>query len=610
MTAAIHRKPLWIAQEVERLQNVEYPNPLCQRDQWMDLSGEWEFEVDPENRGVVDEWFRREHFSRRIQVPYAPETPKSGFGEDPGAIFWYRKEVTITSAWRGQRVMLYFGAVDYEASVWVNGVFVGSHKGGYTPFSCDITPWLFETGLNAIVVRVYDDPRDQSQPRGKQTWEDKPAGILYTRTSGIWQPVWMAAEPQHAVHQVNFFTHPDQGAMDIEVTVSQPIPSDRKARVEVVCEGHDGQPVFTTSIAAAGDRIKMTTSLDWPGGVQWWSPDHPHLYVATVRLMMDGQSDDVVRSYFGVRTVETRNQQVLINHQPVKFRMILHQGYYPEAGLSGSEEHFREDILLLKAMGFNALRMHQKIEDPRFLYWCDRLGMMVWEEMPSAYAFNQVAIQRLVDEWVTVVRRDMGHPSIVAWVPFNESWGVTHIAADGAQQHYARALYHVTKALDPDRLVVDNDGWEHTVTDLMTVHDYTQDPAELEERYSSVSQCMRFRPANRVIMLDSVEGNVHQPVLVTECGGIALNPEEGWGYAVTKNESDLLTGYQAIIGALNRSPIVQGWCYTQFTDVEQEQNGLLTIDRRPKVPLELIRAVNAGEKPPATRFNMSPDKGD
>jgi beta-galactosidase/beta-glucuronidase len=260
-------------------------------------------------------------------------------------------------------------------------------------------------------------------------------------------------------------------------------------------------------------------------------------------------------------------------------------------------------------MGFNALRMHQKIEDPRFLYWCDRLGMMVWEEMPSAYEFNQVAIQRLVEEWVTVVRRDIGHPSIVAWVPFNESWGITEIANERAQEHYARALYHLTKALDPDRLVIDNDGWEHAVTDLITVHDYTQDPAELEQRYSSVAQCMAFSPANRTIMLDSAEGPGHRPLLVTECGGIALNPEEGWGYAVTNNESDLLTGYQAIISALTRSPVVTGWCYTQFTDVEQEQNGLLTIDRHPKVPIAVIRAVNLEEDPAAISVPRESEKG-
>jgi len=583
-----------------QLTSDDHPNPLLRRADWQTLDGTWHFSVDPDNHGLEAGWQESPLFKETILVPYVPETVKSGLQSDPGRVFWYHRAFCIPDAWRERRVILHFGAVDYEAMVFVNGQYLGSHQGGYTPFAFDITQAIRWIGDNQLVVRVVDTAGDMAQPRGKQTWKSESEGILYTRTSGIWQSVWIEPRGSYAVASVTLT--PDRGTATVEVHAefTSPLPLDRSFRLSatVTSEGSivgtaetkvQGG-VGTLSVALHSNEAASATSL-----IHAWSPDDPHLYSITIHLHDENGSQDVIESYFGVRTLSVTSAGLMaLNGAPLYLRMLLDQGYFPESGLTGTDRQFREDILLVKAMGFNGVRKHQKIEDPRFLYWCDRLGLMVWEEMPSAYLFHPIAIERLVTEWLAILHRDMGHPAIIAWVPFNESWGFTQLSSNAQQKSYAEALYHLTKALDSSRWVIANDGWEHVQTDLITIHDYQQDPTVLSDHYQNRADILELQPANRPILVSPALDEITRPILVTECGGATVigGPDTSWGYGTVHSLDELATTYSDLIEAIQQSPVLQGYCYTQFTDVEQEQNGLTTIDRMPKIPIAVIRQSN------------------
>lgn len=301
-------------------------------------------------------------------------------------------------------------------------------------------------------------------------------------------------------------------------------------------------------------------------------------------------------SYFGMRKISIESGRLCLNNRPYFMKLVLDQGYFPEGILTApSDQAIRQDVELAKAMGFNGTRKHQKLEDPRYLYWCDKLGLLVWGEAANAYEFSEEYVQRFTQEWQESIQRDYNHPSIVVWVPINESWGVPNIAVDQQQQEHALAMYHLTKSLDPMRPVVSNDGWELVSTDLFSIHDYEWRQDVLEKRYSSVEKALSGRQGNRRL---AVEGFPYQdqPILITEFGGIAYRRSEweGWGYSGAENDEDFAARLRAVIGPLLSSDVVQGYCYTQLTDVEQEINGLLTYDRKPKLPPELIKAINEG----------------
>ncbi len=586
-----------IVSMVDQLQGPSHPNPAFRREEWLDLCGSWEFQPDPDDRGQTEGWSSGAPFTAAIRVPYAPETPASGIG-DPhlGAVCWYSRRIAVPDRWRARRIWLHFGAVDYACQVWVNGRLLGSHQGGYTPFAFDITDALGWSGQDVIVVRVEDMPSERAQPRGKQTTEARPEGILYTRTSGIWQPVWLEPTPSVALQSVR--VTPNLSARSARVEVETDRAPGRPATI-IVSVAWQGQTMAEVSQPLSGLRLALEVNLPAEhASTHFWTPSQPHLYDIDVQLRVEGEGKDRVQSYFGLRSVTTANGRLALNGEPLYLRMVLDQGYFPQTGLTAPDgAAFRRDILLVKAMGFNGVRKHQKIEDPRFLYWCDRLGLLVWEEMPAAYEFTPQAVTRTLAEWPEIIRRDYNHPSIIAWVPLNESWGVPHLAVDAEQQSYAKALFHLTKTLDGGRLCVANDGWEHTCTDLLTVHDYTQDADVLRQRYRTRANILGFRPGNRPLWLG--DADCQCPVLVTEWGGIALAsaaPQGGWGYGTAASADDFLAAYRALVRALNASNIVQGFCYTQLTDVEQEQNGLLTMDRQPKVSIAEIRRATLGDK--------------
>ncbi len=335
-----------------------------------------------------------------------------------------------------------------------------------------------------------------------------------------------------------------------------------------------------------------------------WSPEKPTLIEADLKLWAErGDLLDEVWSYTALRTIAVQGNRLVLNGRPYYLRMVLDQGYWPESGLTApGDEALQRDVQLAKAMGFNGVRKHQKIEDPRFLYWADHLGLLVWEEMPSAYRFTKRSIQRLTREWMDVVRRDYSHPCIVAWVPFNESWGVPNLPDNQPERNWVRALYHLTKTLDPTRPVIGNDGWESIATDIIGIHDYDSVPERIRQRYQAEDVLPRLlkheRPGGRLLVLEE-QAHTNLPVMLTEFGGICSTGDENtWGYSRVEGGAALAERYGELLSVVSSLSLFSGFCYTQFTDTYQEANGLLFADRTPKFPLEEMYTATRGEAAP------------
>ncbi|MGH2531020.1 MAG: glycoside hydrolase family 2 protein [Thermomicrobiales bacterium] len=571
------------------------------REGWIDLCGPWQFAYDDGDVGLDQDWHERaEPFDRTIVVPYPPESRLSGIGERaPHPVVWYRR--TFRAARQGDgRVLLHFGAVDYQAHVWVNGRLVARHEGGHTPFSADVTAALTDQDEHVLIVRAEDRPGDLKQPRGKQDWHDEPHRIWYDRTTGIWQPVWLERVGHTYVEDVRWVPDLDRGCLGVTLRLNAPPTGPLRLGLRLSMHG-----IALADETWTVDRIETSRAVDFPDNLLTmdtdrlvWSPRNPNLIDAEITLSDGERVIDAVQSYAGMRSAGVADGRFLLNGRPYYLRLVLAQNFWPESHLAApSPAALRREVELAKELGFNGVRIHQKVEDPRFLYWCDRLGVLVWGEMANAYAFSPLAVERLTREWLEVVRRDVSHPSIVAWVPFNESWGVPNLEGDPEQRNYVRALYYLTKALDPTRPVIGNEGWEHVESDIWGIHDYAFSGAALSERYGSPEALDRTlrtgRPAGRNIARP--DERAHTPVMLTEFGGITDAPEPGqpwWGYGTAGDADALLAKYEELVGAVLDSPVVAGFCYTQLTDTQQERNGLLTAEREPKVDLAAIRAIN------------------
>ncbi len=572
----------------------EYPQPQFQRDQWLSLNGPWEFEFDDADAGLDANWSAPAHkFTRNITVPYCFESRLSGIADTSfHPWMWYRRSVTLPADWKGRRVLLHFGAVNYWSMVWINGQLAGSHEGGNTPFSFDVTP-LLQPGANTITVRAHFPPTDRYIPRGKQYWEPKSKSIFYTRTSGIWQPVWLETTGASFLDSVKI-TPTTDGAVRLEFAIARPQPD-----LEITAAAaFAGQPAASATSHASSARSTSMLAINEP---KLWSPSSPNLYDLTLELHRNGQLLDRVHSYFGIRSVTAENGKVLLNGNPYFLKMVLDQGYWPESILTPpTDEAIQYDIRLTKEMGFNGARKHQKLEDPRFLYWADRMGFLVSSEMANAYEFDDAYVSRFTREWTAAVQRDYNHPSIVIWVPINESWGVPNLR-DPRQQNHLQSLYALTHSLDATRLVVDNDGWEHTgMTDLFAIHDYARTGDLLYDRYKDLGKPGASVPDNHKAALIPGYRYNGSPVSLTEFGGIAFIPPghdvpaEAWGYSgVEKTADSALDRLRGLYAAIARIPGFAGLCYTQLTDVEQEINGLLTYDRHPKFDPRKLQEINA-----------------
>lgn len=581
-----------------------HPRPRMQREEWTSLNGAWDFAFDREARLRLPEDVT---WDRSIQVPFSPETRASGIA-DTGfySAVWYRRQFQHRALRPNERLLLHFEAVDYSAIVWVNGRKVVSHQGGYTPFSADITAVLKEDGPQEIVVRAEDDPADLAKPRGKQDWKLEPHSIWYYRTTGIWQTVWLEVVPETRLRSLQWSSSLDRWEISLEAYLQDAGTKPLKLCVKLQA---DDQIIANDTYTVISGEVHRRIALSDPGiddyrNALLWSPSSPKLIQAVVELRDEkDQIVDSMRSYTALRSVSAQSDRFLLNGRPLNLRLVLDQGYWPDSGLTApSDEALLEDVLLAKKMGFNGVRKHQKIECERYLYWADRAGLLVWEEMPSAYRHTTQSIERLTREWVEVIQRDRSHPCIIAWVPFNESWGVPDLPDSPAQRHYVQALYYLTKSLDPSRPVIGNDGWESVATDIIGIHDYDDQPERIGRRYGlenvETKLFQRERPGGRMLLVDRQKPCEH-PIILTEFGGIAYGKggNDIWGYSRSGTADQLLQQYRELLKTVRGLPALAGFCYTQFADTYQEANGLLYADRTPKIPFEELAEATTGMLP-------------
>ncbi len=620
-----------------------HPRPLLQRAAWTCLNGTWDFARDDDaawrHPGEVT-------WRDQIVVPFTVETPASGIA-DTGfhKAVWYRRSFRAPHHRPGETVLLHFGAVDHEAQVWVDGCPAGSHEGGYTPFALDVT-WLLdpEREEHEVIVRAVDDPVDLAKPRGKQDWELEPHSIWYPRTTGIWQTVWLEVLPRAAVTSLAWT--PDVARFEMHMAMRLTGTAEEGLRVRVRLSA-DGETLADDVVAVRGERVERRftltgVSLDAKRETLMWTPEHPRLLDALVEVIAaDGTVLDTVASYCALRSVGVEGGRFLLNGRPYFLRLVLDQGYWPATGMTAPDDDaLCRDVQLALAMGFNGVRKHAKIEDPRYLYWADRLGLLVWAEMPAAYRFDHRNVQRHVSEWMAVLDRDRSHPCIVAWVTNNESCGTLNLPSLREEQDYLLGLVRLTRALDPHRRpVVGNDGWENLGGDIIGVHDYEQDAHRLAERYRAdvlPELLTGFGVHGRQLVLDGPERlpldggrGTRRAVILTEFGGVGFSavsalttltdpldatvphaataevldvddeePPPAWGYSTVGSSRELLARYEALVTAVAGASVLAGFCYTQFADTYQECNGLLTGEREPKAPIERIAQATEGMRSP------------
>lgn len=562
----------------------EHPRPDAWRENWVTLNGEWQFEIDEKSDGESRGLISGKDLASRIVVPFCPESKLSGIGHY-GLMrnTWYRRLFEVPASMNGKRVRLHFGAVDYRAWVWVNGQPVGSHTGGSVGFNLEITKFLRD-GSNELVVRVFDDTPSGQQPTGKQT-HTVSEGCVYTRTTGIWQPVWLEAVGSSFVESFSLAPDPDRSRVLIEVGVN----------------GNDKDLMLSAEAFAEGKRVgKDSCPVSWRNHRlvldlsrnKLWEPGAPFLYDLKFTLTRHGEKIDEVASYFGLRKVAIEGRAMLINGKRVFQRLILDQGFYPEGiWTAPSDQELRKDIERSLAAGYNGARLHQKVFEPRFLYWADKLGYLVWGEFPNwGFNYRPENYANYINEWTEVVQRDRNHPSIIGWCPFNE----TPAVAGEIQQ----IVWRETRAIDPTRPVLETSGWSHTVraAEVRDDHDYNQDPASFRERWNdffaggpALNVPARYHTSN------TAREDLGVPFMVSEFGGTFWGEQQGgWGYGSgPKSVEEFYTRYEGLVNALLDNPNVFGFCYTQLTDVEQEHNGLYFYDRRPKFDLKRLHGITA-----------------
>lgn len=585
----------------------EYPRPQLRRKDWQNLNGKWQFAFDDEDRGLEEKWYEEgKVLDKVITVPFVYQSGLSGIHDKaPHDIVWYKREFRIEMNEEKPRVILHFGAVDYEAQLFVNGHMVKEHTGGHTPFWVDITEFL-KDGSQTLAVRAADPHKDELIPRGKQFWEAESRSIWYTNSTGIWQTVWLECLSKSYIKNIRFTPLFDEGRVNIQCSLNL----SGKGGTLLYDILYKGQKVCGGSAALLEDYISLDVDLiqnhifrtNFHDNGWAWSPEHPALFDVKMSLQdSGGKICDTVDTYFGFRKVHTENGMVYLNNKPYYQKLVLDQGYWPDGLLTApSDQAFIKDIELAKEMGFNGCRKHQKMEDPRFLYWADRLGFLVWGECASAPMYGPLAAKRLAEEWTEAVERDYNHPCIVVWVPLNESWGIPNIHRCPMQQHFSQTMYHYLHALDGTRLVISNDGWEMTETDICAIHNYMHGQKDETEKYkeyktmlSSKETLTRYSSTCWDIYARGF-GHKDQPIILTEFGGIGfdVSGEPGWGYTSASNEAEFLEDYERIMDAVYGSDALWGFCYTQLCDVEQEINGLLTYGRKAKCSLEKIREIN------------------
>lgn len=553
----------------------EHPNPQFQREHWQCLNGEWQFEIDQGKSGEARGLAKPDAvYSRRITVPFCPQSALSGIGEtDFMYSVWYRREVELTDSQLRGAVLLHFGAVDYEARVFINGKPAASHRGGYVSFCLDITAFC-KAGVNVICVNALDDERDPMIPRGKQSEEYFSHGCNYTRTTGIWQSVWLEFVPETRIESFKFYPDCKTGSLTVRARL-------RGAGVLTAQAWYHGREVGISSVASEGGDALLTLVFS---ETHLWQPGEGNLYDLVFTY-----GEDTVKSYCGLRSLRLDGFRFMINEKPVFQRLVLDQGFYPDGIYTApSDAALREDIERAMACGFNGARLHEKIFEPRFLYHADRMGYLVWGEYPNwgLDHSRSEAVFSILPEWLEEIERDFNHPSIIGWCPFNETWD-----RDGRKQNdeVLRMVYLATKAADDTRPCIDVSGNFHVQTDIFDVHDYEQDPAVFRANYDKLMDADTLHDR----FSDRQPYSFGMPVFISEYGGIQWSDGVGWGYGnAPKDEAAFIARYRGLTEAILQNKRMFGFCYTQLTDVEQERNGLYTYDRQPKFDPAVFYAIN------------------
>ena len=551
----------------------EYPRPQFERSEWINLNGEWTYEFDFSNSGKSRRLTIAKQFSNTITVPFCPESKLSGVNyTDFINQMWYQRPISIPSDWEGKKIILHFGAVDYYAEVFIDGHYVGSHYGGSSSFSMDVTPAVKAGQKHNLVVYVTDDARSGLQTIGKQSTRISPYGCFYSRVTGIWQTVWMEAVSHYGLKSA--VTTPD---IDEEQLIITPefyqASNDRTLQITL----YDNQKKVVQKTVKCNNGTPVILPIK---NMKLWSPEDPHLYDIVYSIKSPtGETVDEVKSYIGMRKVHTADGMIYLNNEPYFQRLVLNQGYYPD-GLwtAPNDEALKNDILLSKAAGFNGARLHQKVFEERFHYWADKLGFITWGESPNwgMNIKNEVASRNFLSEWTEILIRDRNHPSIITWTPFNQP------SVNMFPSTFVRLIsdtYRLTKAIDPTRLVNDIAGDIHFTTDIWNFRNYESDPTRFSLRLKSDNNYQH-----------------NQPLFVGEFGGVVWaegqERNNSWGYGdMLTNEEGFYERLESYINAILFANNITGFCYTQFTDIEQEKNGIYYYDRRPKLNMERIKAI-------------------
>ena len=599
----------------KRIPRPEHPRPDFMRDTYVSLNGVWQFAFDDNDVGICECWYEKcEEFDMRITVPFAYQTESSGIGptDEIHRIMWYKRGFEVPNEMKGKRVFLHFGAVDFQSEIYINGKSVGKHKGGYTPFALDISSALLD-GENEVCVRVEDGP-DCTQPRGKQYWHRGVSGCWYTPVSGIWQSVYLDCTGDYCCRYIHITPDIDRHMVTAEIALDK---APEKEMTYEVTVSHQGEICKKLTVSCTTRIVRIPIDMTINGGFRafkLWSPSDPALYDLEVSVIHNGKVEDKIRTYFGMRKIAVKKGKVYLNNCPLYQRLVLDQGYWPESLLTPpSDEAIVKDIELTLRLGYNGVRKHQKLEDPRYLYWADRMGLLVWDEIPAAYEYSDDTVVNLANTLMEAIDRDFNHPCVIVWTPINESWGVKQIYKNKRQQDTANMLYYMVKAADGTRLCSSNDGWEQTKTDICALHDYAAEKAEVLQHFQSFEEVIEHSWDWRPTYADGYSPTGDEAMMITEYGGIAFvnksremdgNDEEAWGYhGRVKDEEEFFRRFKGVTDAIREIPYCQGYCYTQLTDVMQEINGILDPNRTPKVDIEKFAQINGNPLGRSNQFD-------
>jgi beta-galactosidase/beta-glucuronidase len=575
------------------LDKLQYPKPQFIRKDFFDLNGKWDFTFDDEDLGILNKNFLKDDFYKKeIIVPYSYHTKNSQIGlNEDHQIVWYKRKLDIDFK-DNKRYILNFSAVDYKCDIWINENHIFTHIGGHTPFSVDITKYL--SSENLLIVRVKDI-NSCRQPIGKQSWKDENFLCWYTRTVGIWQQVWIEEVGLNYLTDIKMTPDIDNASLDLDIFIKD------DEDVELVGEIYFNEKFinkFSTTFKSKRSRLSVDVSSNEPNfRLNFWTPNEPNLYDIKFKLYKNNELIDSIDSYFGMRNIESINNGIYLNNQEFYQKLILDQGYFKDGGLTATPLQLKEDVLKIKEMGFNGVRKHQKLEDNRFMYLCDTLGLVMWAEMPSAFEYSRETNENITRELYEFIDKHYNNPSVIAYTLLNESWGINEVYKDKKEQNFVNALVYLTKSIDNTRLVIGNDGWEHTITDILTIHDYNSDDKLLRESYKDLEKALNSSPSKTSNRMCYAKGYKYEnvPVIISEYGGVAYTENCDnlqWGYGKRLDNKELvLEKIRNLTHAVMDIEGVCGFCYTQLSDVEQEINGLLDHNHEYKFEVKQIREI-------------------